>query len=139
MLSKPNDWKFTYDGMLSDRSTDGKSAIQAGVKSLKKAGYLRIVKKRNNGRLAESIWYVYDTPCIDFQYMDNPPQPQNAVMDSPCIEKHYMENRPHTKERINKRNKAAPAIEGGAQLPEDIFFDRESGEFRRKGSAWQKQ
>lgn len=134
MLSKPHDWKFTYDGMLSERATDGKSAIQAGVKSLKKAGYLRIEKKRNNGRLAESIWYVYDTPCIDFQYMDNPPQPQNAAVDSPCIEKPYMENPPQQKKYITKE-KAAPALEGGAQLPEDIFFDHESGEFRRKGSA----
>ena len=47
MLSKPHDWKFTYEGMLAERVTDGKSAIQAGVKSLKKAGYLRIEKKRN--------------------------------------------------------------------------------------------
>lgn len=134
MLSKPHDWKFTYEGMLSERATDGKSAIQAGVKSLKKAGYLRIEKKRNNGRLAESIWYVYDTPHIENQYVDNPPQPKNAVMDSPCIEKPYMENPPQQK-KYRTKEKAAPALKGGAQLPKEFDFDHESGEYRRKGSA----
>lgn len=137
MLSKPRDWKFTYEGMLSERATDGKSAIQAGVKNLKKTGYLRIEKKRNKGRLAESIWYVYDTPCIENQYVDNLPQLQNAVMDSPCIEKPYMENPPQQK-KYGTKEKAVPALEGGPQLPEGIFFDHESGEYRRKGSAWQK-
>lgn len=41
MLSKPQDWKFSYEGMLAERTTDGKSAVQAGIKNLKAAGYLK--------------------------------------------------------------------------------------------------
>lgn len=134
MLSKPQDWKFSYEGMLAERATDGKSAIQAGVKSLKKAGYLRIEKKRNKGRLAESIWYVYDTPCIENQYVDNLPQLQNAVMDTPCIEKPYMENPPQQK-KYRTKEKAVPAVVGGAQPSKELYRDPETGEWRRKENA----
>lgn len=131
MLSKPQDWKFSYDGMLAERTTDGKSAVQAGIKNLKAAGYLRIEKRRNKGRLGERIWYVYDEPYTENQYMDNAPQLQNAVMVSPYTEKPYMENPPQLKKYITKE-KAAPAVEGGAQLPEGFYLDPETGQWRRK-------
>ena len=134
MLSKPQDWKFTYEGMLLDRATDGKSAIQAGVQSLKKAGYLRIEKKRNKGRLAESIWYVYDSPHIENQYVDKHPQEQNATKSSPRIEKPYMENPPQLKKYKTKET-AVSAVEGGAQLPEGLYIDPVSGEWRRRENA----
>ena len=133
MLSKPQDWKFSYEGMLAERSTDGKAAMQAGVKSLQKAGYLRIEKTRNKGRLAESIWYVYDSPYIENRYVDNRSQEQNEGIDSPYIEKPYTENLPQQKKYITKEN-AAPAHNGGAQHSE-YYIDPESGEWRRKENA----
>ena len=134
MLSKPQDWKFSYEGMLAEHVADGKSAIQAGVKNLKKAGYLRIEKKRNKGRLAESMWYVYDAPCIENQYVEKLPRLQNAVMDSPCIEKPYTENPPQQK-KYKTKEKAVPAVEGGAQLSKELYRDPETGEWRRKEKA----
>ena len=91
---------------------------------IKAAGYLEIRQERIKGKVSRSVWTVTDTPQGCF---DPTVSPQGRYPP--------MENSPYTKERINKRNKAAPALEGGAQLPEDIFFDHESGEFRRKGSA----
>lgn len=134
MLSKPQDWKFSYEGMLAERATDGKSAVQAGVKNLKATKYLRIEKKRNKGRLAESIWYVYDSPYTENQYVEKLNQRKTAVRDSPCTEKPYTENPPQLK-KYKTKEKAAPAVEGGAQLSEKFYIDPVSGGWRRRGNA----
>ena len=124
MLSKPPDWEFSKLSIVDELKLDGESSIKSGIKNLKAAGYLEIRQERIKGKVSRSVWTVTDTPQGCF----NP-------TGSPQGRYPPMENSPYTKERINKRNKAAPALEGGAQLPEDIFFDQESGEFRRKGSA----
>lgn len=135
MLSKPADWKFTKKNILAEISQDGDRSLQAAVKKLKETGYLTITRgDRKKGKLAESIWTVYDTP-----------QPQNAVVEqsqpgkqecgSPQLHFPSVQNAVDYKRNNNKKKEAAPALEGGAQLPEGIYFDHESGEFRRKGSA----
>ena len=135
MLSKPPDWKFTKKSILEEISQDGDRSLQAGLKKLQDAGYLKITREpRKNGKLSESIWTVYDTPQLQNAVMEQS-QPGKQECETPQLRFPSVQNAVDYKERINKRNKAAPALEGGAQLPEDIFFDQESGEFRRKGSA----
>ena len=138
MLSKPHDWKFTYDGMLSELGTDGKAALQKSVKALQTAGYIKIEKTRRKGKLSESIWYVYDSPHIENQYMVNQPQMQIAAKVSPHIDSPYTVNRPVllnkdiTKDTATKN--AVPALEGGVQRPNGFYFDEVSGAWRRKES-----
>ena len=124
MLSKPPDWEFSKLSIVGELKLDGESSIKSGIKNLKAAGYLEIRQERIKGKVSRSIWTVSDTPQGCF-----------SPADSPQGRYPPMENSPYTKERINKRNKAAPALEGGAQLPEGIYFDNESGEFRRKENA----
>ena len=135
MLSKPTDWKFTKKSILEEITRDGERSLQEGIKNLQKTGYLKIARgSRKNGKLSESIWTVYDTPQLQNAVMEQS-QPGKQECETPQLRFPSVQNAVDYKERINKRNKAAPALEGGAQLPEDIFFDQESGEFRRKGSA----
>ena len=113
MLSKPPDWSFSKKSIEAELANDGESSIQAGMKRLQKAGYLRIERRRQErGKLSASIWTVFDCPQLDF------PQLDNAA---------------YTKDRKNKREKAVPALEGGRQ-PE-IYFDSEAGEWKRRGTA----
>ena len=119
MLSKPQDWKFSYEGMLAERSKDGKSALQTGVKNLQAAGYLRIEKQRHKGRLAERIWYVYDAP-----YTENP------YMEKPYKEKQPQQNTDKTK--YMTAEKAVPGSEAGRQPMENLYLDKETGEWRRR-------
>lgn len=124
MLSKPPDWEFSKLSIVGELKLDGESSIKSGIKNLKATGYLEIRQERIKGKVSRSVWTVSDTPQGCF----NPTvSPQGRYPP--------MENSPYTKERIKKRKKAAPVLEGGAQLPEGIYFDHESGEFRRKGSA----
>lgn len=124
MLSKPPDWSFSKKSIEAELAKDGESSIQAGMKNLQKAGYLKIDRKRQErGKLSASIWTVFDCPQLENQSMDNSPQ-----LDFP-----QLDNAAYTKERIKKREKAASALEGGRQ-PE-IYFDQEAGEWKRRGTA----
>lgn len=123
MLSKPLDWSFSKKSIEAELANDGECSIQAGVKNLQKAGYLKIDRKRQErGKLSVAVWTVFDCPQLENQSVDNSPQ-----LDFP-----QLDNAACTKERINKRKKAVPALEGGRQ-PE-IYFDPESGAYRRRGT-----
>ena len=119
MLSKPQDWKFSYDGMLSERSKDGKSVLQTGVRNLQSAGYLRIEKQRNKGRLADRIWYVYDAP-----YAENP------YTEKPYTEKQPLQSKDKTKNRPTET--AIPGPEAGIPPTCNLYLDEETGEWRRR-------
>lgn len=124
MLSKPPDWEFSKLSIVNELKLDGESTIKSGVKNLKAAGYLEIRQERVKGKVSRSVWTVSDTPQGCF----NP-------TDSPQGRFPPMENSPSRNNRLEKMSKAAPALDGGAQLPEGFFFDRESGEYRRKENA----
>jgi len=125
MLSKPQDWRFSYAGILQENPMDGKSSLQAGVKNLQKAGYLHIHQERQKGKLGETIWTVTDAP-----YLEN----EDTVTHSPYPQKPHPGNEDYTNNRNNKKKSAVPALEGGIQLPEGFYLDEVSGEWRRKES-----
>lgn len=122
MLSKPPDWKFTHKSILQELSIDGKTAIANGVKRLQETGYLSISRSKKAGQFDTSIWTVYDAPY-----------PQNKDMDTPHPHFPDAENEDVLVNTEGQKRKAAAALEGGRQ-PE-IYFDRESGTYRRRGTA----
>ena len=124
MLSKPQEWEFSKISIVKELVLDGESSIKSGIKNLKAAGYLEIRQERVKGKVSRSVWTVSDTPQGCFNPTDSP---QGRFPPG--------ENSPYIKDRKPKRKKAAPALEGGAQLPEDIYFDPEHGEYRRKENA----
>lgn len=132
MLSKPADWKFTKKNILAEISQDGDRSLQAAVKKLQDMGYLTITRgDRRKGKLAESIWTVYDTPQLQNAVVEQA-QPPKSECDLPQLRFPSVQNAVDYKINNNKKKKAVPATEGGAQLPEGIYYDPDSGEFRRK-------
>lgn len=132
MLSKPEDWKFTKKTILAEIRQDGDRSLQAAVKNLQDTGYLTITRgDRKMGKLAESIWTVYDEP-----------QMQNAVVEqlesekpecgSPQLRFPSVQNAVDYKINNNKKKKAVPAVEDGAQPSKELYRDPETGEWRRK-------
>ena len=61
MMSFPNDWDFTIEG-LSFLSSDGKDAIRTALKELEKAGYLVRTPIKDKGKYGYD-YTVYETPC----------------------------------------------------------------------------
>ena len=74
MLSKPPEWNFSHKALQAELKLDKKGAIQKSVTNLQKAGYLKIVQERKNGRLGKAVWYVYDTPYPNIR--DTAPYPE---------------------------------------------------------------
>lgn len=79
MLSKPDEWAFSAQGLSCSVELDGLDAIKKSVKAIENAGYLRRTKRRaDGGRMDGYIWEVSDAPL----FCTNPP-----LVDSPSTEK----------------------------------------------------
>lgn len=109
MLSKPPEWNFSHKALQAELKLDKKGAIQKSVTNLQKAGYLKIVQERKNGRLGKAVWYVYDTPYPE-------------IPDS---------GKPASYKR-NNIIKADPGFKAGSQPFDNLYFDEDAGEWRRK-------
>ena len=114
MLSLPENWCFSTSSLNTlYAGRTGKESLAKSVKRLQELGYLAIERKRTpSGKLGAAVWTVCDTP--------QPGKPHSGFP-------------PYKKNKIEKSEKAVPAVEGGQQ-PE-IYYDTESGEWKRRGTA----
>lgn len=111
MLSKPQEWNFSHKSLLAELPFDKKGTVQACISKLEETGYLRIVQERKQGKLGKTQWYVYDVPYPE-------------IPDS---------GKPASYKRKNiKKEKAVPGFGAGEQPLGTVYFDTESGEWRRK-------
>lgn len=87
MLSRPDDWVF-YNEEMVKWAKDGKDAFLSGLKELKKLGYIKKEKRRNDDGTFDWVTVVYEIPqpYMDLPHMENP------LMDKPYMEKPSMEN-----------------------------------------------
>lgn len=60
MLSLPNNWRFSVNGLVS-LTTDGKKSVRNAVENLEKFGYLKREESRQNGQFYYE-WEVYNEP-----------------------------------------------------------------------------
>lgn len=113
LLSKPDDWKVIV-GNLVNYSSDGKSAIYAGLKELKECGYYEKVPVRNESGTRIVRWEstVYEVPqnaeskredsgntlLSNFQEVDNLKQ------DNQFQENRERNNNYNTKNNYSKNN-----------------------------------
>ena len=97
MLSLPDCWEFSENGLQSILPADGKTSIRTALKTLEDCGYLVRRQLRENGKMAGWEWEIFDTP----QGFEKP-QSENPITVNP-----KSENRPqlNTKESITKESK----------------------------------
>ena len=86
MLSLPDNWNFSENGLETIFKNDGQASIRAGLKKLEQAGYLKRERTRDktSGRMSVVNWYLYESPqCenphvenphVDYPRLENPPQ-----------------------------------------------------------------
>lgn len=86
MLSLPNNWKFSENGLCALFKKDGQASIRSGLKELETSGYL--VRRRTRdamGRVDGVEWIIYDQPRLENRNVDNPSldsQPQLNTKES---------------------------------------------------------
>lgn len=124
MLSRPENWCFSTSSLNTlYAGRTGKESLAKSVKRLQELGYLTIERKRTpGGKLGAAVWTVCDTP-----------QPQKPECGSPQPGKPHSGFPPYKKKRLEKSEKAVPAVEGGQQP--GLYYDTESGEWKRRRTA----
>jgi len=77
-FSRPDNWMFRESDIIN-QSTDGKTAVRAGIKELQEAGYLvkEKQKRKEDGTFTEVTWVFYETPDIFNKFI-----PQSGFLPS---------------------------------------------------------
>jgi len=70
--SKPEGWDFSVS-RIANQSNDGETATKSGLKELKEAGYLVLVRGRGNkGYMAAYEYHLYENPQVSYPQVENP-------------------------------------------------------------------
>lgn len=90
MLSLPDDWEFSENGLQAILK-DGQTSVRSAIKELESAGFLSRTRERDeSGRMGRCVWIVCDYPRFE-----------NPSMDTPSLDKSNWDNEPQlsTKEQ----------------------------------------
>ena len=71
MLSLPDNWDYSIAG-LRTLSSDGETSTRSAIKELEEYGYLTRRKIRENGKIIDWEYNVYEYPVNTKQLLDNP-------------------------------------------------------------------
>ncbi len=107
-LSLPNDWDYKIHG-LAQMSNDGESSVRAGLKELEDCGYLKRNPLKDNGRIIDWEYVIYEipknvensecVPLVDFPQLGKPQLEHQTQLNT---------NKLNTKELNNSANEIAP-------------------------------
>lgn len=120
LLSKPDDWEFSFSSLQKHSGKDGKDSIKSGVTELVELGYLSISEgSKEGGRFVGGVWTVSDSP------MD---EPQRETRNGTAAEAPQRKNRSgkpattNTKELSNKEPipPIAPQSDGQASVITEV-------------------
>jgi hypothetical protein len=94
MLSLPDDWEFSENGLQAILA-DGQTSIRSAIKELEKAGFLSRTRERDeSGRMGRCVWIVCDYPRFENQNLVN----SNLGNEPQLSTKQQSTNKPTTKE-----------------------------------------
>jgi hypothetical protein len=102
MLSLPDDWEFSENGLQAILK-DGQTSVRSAIKELESAGFLSRTRERDeSGRIGRCVWIVCDYPRFE-----NPNLVNSNLGNEPQLStKESSTNRPNTKEsKIETRHK----------------------------------
>lgn len=71
LLSRPDNWVVRFSDLVK-RSPDGGHTVRAALKELRDAGHLKITTERENGRVKQWIYTIFEVPSpdCDFQQVE---------------------------------------------------------------------
>lgn len=87
LLSMPDNWHFSEQGLLSIFKNDGQSSVRSGLKELEQFGYLVRKRTRNEkGQVANVDWTIRETPLLPTKNDGAPPPHlENPITDNPHL------------------------------------------------------
>ena len=102
ILSLPEDWDYSLTG-LTALSKDGRDSSNAAIKELEKNGYLLRRQIRENGKIIDWEYIVFEKPVTDLSDTEKP-QTEKPVTDFPQLEKPHVENPKQLNTNIQSNN-----------------------------------
>ena len=81
LLSLPDNWKFT-ETWLATQCQDQVASVKSALKDLEANGYLKRSRERNDGKLGDAVYDVYEAPMCDFQTLENPTLGNRALLNT---------------------------------------------------------
>lgn len=107
MLSLPDGWEYTIDGLAALSIRDGRHAVMTGLRELEQASYIKRGRERAaDGRLRGTLYDVYEVPFDsadsekkDVKRLEIQPKLDLPKLDLPKLENHTLD---FNKEEINK-------------------------------------
>lgn len=104
MLSLPDDWEFSENGLQAILK-DGQTSVRSAIKELEATGFLSRTRERDeSGRMGRCIWIVCDYPRFENPSMDAPSLDKSNLDYEPQLStKESSTNKPNTKESSTKR------------------------------------
>lgn len=73
MLSLPDNWQFSENGLCAIFQKDGQASIRSGLKELEEGGYLTRKRTRDGfGRVSNVEWTICDYPHLENPSVVNP-------------------------------------------------------------------
>lgn len=109
LLSLPDNWHFSENGLEAIFEHDGQTSIRTGLKNLEKYGYLRRERLRNpDGKMGSVNWYLYDYPHFEKPQGEKPHcENPNWENQPQSITKEVNTNESITKEEKESRKKGS--------------------------------
>ena len=71
MLSLPGNWNYSVAG-LAELSSDGETSVRTAVKELEDAQYLQRTPIRENGRIIDWEYDIYEKPVVEIPQVEIP-------------------------------------------------------------------
>ncbi|MDE7477428.1 MAG: helix-turn-helix domain-containing protein, partial [Lachnospiraceae bacterium] len=86
MLSLPDDWDYTMEG-LAALASDGIDSVRTALKELERFGYVEIKRTRDElGRLRGTQYIVHEKPILAKSKLESPVL-DNPVLENPILDK----------------------------------------------------
>ena len=74
LLSYPDNWEINEKHLVKEASHhDGRDAIRGALNELVRAGYIRKVQTRTQGKFGKVDYDIYETPSLDGKPVDGKP------------------------------------------------------------------
>lgn len=107
MLSLPNNWKFSENGLCELFKKDGQASIRSGLKELESSGYLVRRRTRDDmGRVDGVEWIIYDQPRLENRNVDNP-----SLDSQPQLNTNQSKTKESNTEREKRKRFTPPTLE----------------------------
>lgn len=106
MLSLPDEWDYSIKGLAS-LSSDGETSVRTAIIELQKAGYVKREQVRENGKIIDWNYDIYEKPQTDSETEQDFLDVGNPLLGNPLLDStdNKVNNNKINNNKIKKDNK----------------------------------